>query len=253
MVKNVFDQQVLRSFLKKEKLATLEELKQALGGSGTMTVFRKLKALGYQTSYSHRGQYYTLTDIPRFDEQGLWCWRAVWFSRYGNSLATTRRFVEGSDAGLSASELESLLHIEVKQPLLQLYRQRRIEREKIGGAYVYFSRGLDAQRRQRLCREDRQAAWEMVESPVAAGVPPELKAAIILLFSLLDEQQRRLYAGLEAHKLGHGGDRQIAEFLGLDMHTVARGRRELFGEQVQRQRVRKRGGGRKPTEKKRPK
>ena len=74
---------------------------------------------------------------------------------------------------------------------------------------------------------------------------------MILFFSLLDEQQRRLYAGLEAHKIGYGGDRKIAEFLGVDTHTVARGRRELFGEQVQRGRVRKQGGGRKPAEKKR--
>ena len=150
MARGSFDQQAVRSFLQKEKIATLEELKQALGSSGTMTVFRKLKALGYQTSYSHRGKYYTLTEIPRFDEQGLWCCRAVWFSGYGNLLATTQRFVEGADAGLSARELESLLHIEVKQPLLQLYRQRRIEREKMGGVYVYFSRGLGEQRRQRL-------------------------------------------------------------------------------------------------------
>ena len=61
MARGSFDQQTVRSFLQKEKIATLEELKQALGSSGTMTVFRKLKALGYQTSYSHRGKYYTLT------------------------------------------------------------------------------------------------------------------------------------------------------------------------------------------------
>src|SRR6266481_970445 len=40
--------------------------------------------------------------------------------------------------------------------------------------------------------------------------PDELKAAILLFYSLLDEQQRRLYAGLESFKLGHGGDRQLA-------------------------------------------
>src|SRR5207249_10033445 len=39
----------------------------ALGTSATMTVFRKLKALGYRTSYSHRGKYYTLSGILRFD------------------------------------------------------------------------------------------------------------------------------------------------------------------------------------------
>ncbi len=36
--------------------------------------------------------------------------------------------------------------------------------------------------------------------------PNELKAAIVLFYSLLDEQQRRLYAGLESLRLGHGGD-----------------------------------------------
>jgi len=45
----------------------------------------------------------------------------------------------------------------------------------------------------------------------------------------------------------------MAEFLGVDVHTVARGRRELFGEQVHRERVRKEGGGRKAAEKKRRK
>jgi hypothetical protein len=30
--------------------------------------------------------------------------------------------------------------------------------------------------------------------------------AIVVFYSLLDERQRRLYAGLEATKIGHGGD-----------------------------------------------
>ena len=107
-------------------------------------------------------------------------------------------------------------------------------------------------RQQGLQRENRYARFDISNSIVAAD-SQELKAAIILFFSLLDEQQRRLYAGLEAHKLGHGGGHKIAEFLGLDVHTVARGRQELFGEQSQRQRVRKKGGGRRPAEKKRPK
>jgi hypothetical protein len=84
-------------------------------------------------------------------------------------------------------------------------------------------------------------------------LPDEIKAAIILLFSMLDEKRRRLYAGLEAAKLGHGGDRMIAELLGLDAHTVAKGRRELFENSVDRSRIRKEGCGRKTVEKKRRK
>lgn len=74
---------------------------------------------------------------------------------------------------------------------------------------------------------------------------------MILFFSLLDEKQRRLYAGLEAVRLGYGGDRRVAELLGLDSHTVAKGRRELLSGEVDRVRVRRRGSGRKSVEKKR--
>ena len=87
----------------------------------------------------------------------------------------------------------------------------------------------------------------LVDSEV---MPDELKAAIILFFSLLDEQQRRIYAGLESLKLGHGGDQRIAQLLGLDRGTVAKGRDELLARDIELERLRKPGAGRKPLEKK---
>ena len=45
----------------------------------------------------------------------------------------------------------------------------------------------------------------------------------------------------------------MAELLGLDVASVARGRHELLTGEVLRNRVRREGGGRKPVEKKRPK
>ncbi len=82
-------------------------------------------------------------------------------------------------------------------------------------------------------------------------VQDEVKAALLLFISLLDERQRRLYAGLEALKIGSGGDRQIAELLGLHPKTVAKGRHELLEQDVEVERVRRPGGGRKSVEKKR--
>src|SRR4030042_6079203 len=99
-----FGEEVIGSLLQKQRIATLSELKQALGSCATMTVFRKLRALGYRTSYSHRGKYYTLAHIPQFDEQGLWCYQAVCFSRDGNLLATTQRFVEEANVGFAAKK-----------------------------------------------------------------------------------------------------------------------------------------------------
>lgn len=249
----VFDSQMLRSFLQQRKIATLPELKQALGSTATMTVFRKLKSLGYRTSYSHRGRYYTLLSIPQFDKRGLWSHRAVWFSHYGNLLDTARRFVEESETGFNAGELKALLNVEVKETLLELSRRRKIAREEMDGIYVYFSLEPSLRREQWLQRKSPPGAIEISDSPVDQGLSPELKAAIILFFSLLDEQQRRLYAGLEAHKIGYGGDRKIADFLGLEVHTVSRGRQELFDDNVRREGVRQKGGGRHAVEKKHPK
>ncbi len=46
---------------------------------------------------------------------------------------------------------------------------------------------------------------------------------------------------------------QPVVFSGMDPHTVAKGRRELLAQEVEVERVRKAGGGRKPVEKKAPK
>lgn len=250
MASTHFSTDTVQAFLQDERIATLEQLKEALGTTGTMTVFRKLTALGYLSSYSHRGKYYTLREIPEFDEQGLWGWHSIRFSRYGNLVETAWEFVAEADSGFTASELARILHIECKRALLKLHREGRVARARIGGVYVYLAKHKDPQRRQRVRRQE-QANMAEVMPPVVEVLSHELAAAIVLFVGLLDERRRRLYAGLESQKFGHGGDRKIADLLGLDVHTVARGRRELFSGDVDPERVRRKGGGRKAVEKKR--
>jgi len=239
----------LRKFLRLKKIATLPELKQALGTTVDTTVFRKLKELSYRSSYSHRGCYYTLAEIPQFDPHGLWSFQSVWFSRWGNLVSTVETLVNGAPRGYFANELQQILHVEVKDTLLQLVEQRRIARQQITGLFLYCSQDAASRRRQVLAR---QALSEIPGSASAEVSPEELKASLVLFSSLLDEQQRRLYAGLESLKFGRGGDQKLAELLQLDPHTVARGRKELLAQEVEWDRVRKSGAGRKPVEKKRP-
>ena len=85
---------------------------QALGTIVDTTVFRKLKELSYRSSYSHRGRYYTLAEIPQFDPQGLWSFQTVWFSRWGNLLTTLEVLVHGAPQGYFAHELQQVLHVE---------------------------------------------------------------------------------------------------------------------------------------------
>ena len=240
----------LREFLRLKKIATLPELKQALGTDIDTTVFRKLKELSYRSSYSHRGRYYTLAEIPQFDPHGLWSFQTVWFSRWGNLLTTLEALVNAAPQGYFANQLLPVLHVEVKDALLRLVEQHRIARQQITGLFLYCSQDAALRRRQVLAR---QALSDIPGSAAAEVSPEELKASLVLFSSLLDERQRRLYAGLESLKMGRGGDQKLAELLQLDPHTVARGRKQLLAQEVEWERVRKPGAGRKPVEKKRPK
>jgi len=243
----------LRSLLLRHRIATLGELKQALGTSVDITVFRKLKPLDYLTSYSHRGRYYTLREIAPFDDKGLWSQADVWFARFGTLLATAEAFINRSPRGYFADELARALHVAVQDALHQLAQQDRVSRQIVSGRYLYTAVDRTLQRGQLLTRRAVESVPTVLDASALDASPEELKAAILLFYSLLDEQQRRLYAGLESLKLGRGGDRQLADFLDLDPHTVARGRQQLLAQDVAVDRARRTGGGRKPVEKKRPK
>lgn len=248
-----FHPDAIRSLLLRNKIATLDELKQALGTAVDITVFRKLKPLGYLTSYSHRGRFYTLREIARFDETGLWSKAEVRFSRFGTLLATAEGFINRSPRGYFADELALAFHVEVQDALHQLTQQGRLARQIIAGRYLYTAIDKSVQRRQLVTRRSVDVLPTVPDASVMDVSPDEAKASILLFYSLLDEQQRRLYAGLESLKLGRGGDRQLANLLGLDPHTVARGRQQLLAQDVEAGRARKAGAGRKPVEKKRRK
>ena len=242
----------LAKLLKKRKIAAMAELKQALGTDADATVFRKLKLISARSSYSHRGRYYTLDNIAEFDEWGLWTVRDVHFSKYGTLLNTAQTLVERSPDGFLASELEILLQVSLKDALRQLTQNGRLTRGRRGGRYLYCAADPAIQSRQLRTRRQAEEAGEWVGQPVGEGIlPDELRAAILLFYRLLDEQQRRLYAGLEALKWGHGGDRKVARLVGLDVGTVAKGRQQLLQGEVLRDRIRQPGAGHPAVEKKR--
>ena len=247
-----FQAETLDEYFQRHPVATLEQLQAALGAPSERTVFRKLDALEYLSSYSDRGKFYTLQSIAAFDEEGLWSWRAIWFSCFGNLLDTAEAFVDRSGGGYTAAELSASLHVECKHALVELVRRERLERERIEHCYVYFSVQADQHRRQRRERMGHRVSMSLLLSNPDLAVE-EAKAAVALFLATLDERQCRLYAGLESLKIGHGGDEHIAALFGLDRHTVARGREELLSNSELPTGVRQSGGGRPSVEKKRPK
>jgi len=215
----------------------MDELKQNFETTGERTLFRRLKQLAYCTSYTHGGRYFALDEVARFNDDGLWCCRSVWFSEHGTLHSTLETWVTESENGFFAHELEQALHASVRETLLRLVKGGKLVRERMAGRYLYYA--VDSAQRKRQCLARRAELASTEEEP-----SDELKAAILIFFALLDEQQRRLFAGLESMRRGRGGDSFVAELVGVNAHTVAKGRKQLLERDIEMGRIRAAGGGR---------
>jgi len=129
----------LERLFERRPVADLAQLADALGTRSRMSVFRRLSAVGYVSSYSHTGRYYTLASVPDFDADGLWRYESIGFSRVGTLKATVRRLVEGSDAGRTQRELQARLGVRVHSPLFELVESEELGREPIDDEYVYVA------------------------------------------------------------------------------------------------------------------
>jgi hypothetical protein len=129
----------LQKLFRTRPVARLNDLRQALKRQSRTTILHALRAVGYLTSYSHAGRYYTLERIPQFDPKGLWRYRQIGFSSQGTLRATLIQLVETSPAGQTHTELQDLLHLRVHDTLRLLVRARELKRKPFQDTYVYLS------------------------------------------------------------------------------------------------------------------
>lgn len=130
--------QLLHRRFIRHPIAKLSELCRTLRVSGR-TVFRLLNKVGYHSSYSHAGRFYTLTGIPRFGECGLWFYKGVGFSIHGTLRRTVIFLVEHAPTGHTHRELEAILSLRVHDTLRALVNEKRIARCEVDAVYVYVS------------------------------------------------------------------------------------------------------------------
>jgi len=237
--------QTLEALFDKEKILTLDAMKKALGTTAKMTVFRKLKSLSYRASYSHAGKYYTLNEMAQYDQHGLWNYRQVCFSKHGSLLNTVEALVRASEVGYFAHELQELVHVRVHTPLLKLTASGHLRRESLAPGYLYLA--------PPAWKSQLKARKQILEAAASGDKPSaDIQQMLRTFLATLNEKQRRLYAGFESIKLGHGGDIVISRQTGMNVKTIARGRRELTCQRITIDRVRQVGGGAKALEKKAP-
>jgi hypothetical protein len=126
--------------LRRKRIATMKALREELAVSH-MTVVRALTKYGYHSSVNHNASFYTLHDIPRFDEDGLWA------------------LTKNAPAGLTVLELEQRVKTKVGNLLSRLCQQNELSRCFAGRQAVYLA--ADNKRQQ---RQQRRRAQERQES-----------------------------------------------------------------------------------------
>jgi len=152
---------------RRRKVMKLEEVAE-LVQSSIHTARRRLKQWQAHTSYNQNGRYYTLPDVPEFDADGLWHWRGIFFSRYGNLKQTVVELIRHSSAGLDAGEMKSLLGLDPRSFLSSFADHPQIKREKSQGRFVYYCADRSVysgqhQRRSVLSAQGRQpTAFEAI-------------------------------------------------------------------------------------------
>ena len=237
----------LEVVFRQQKVLSMAEVKEVAGTHSRMTAFRRLKALPYRSSYSHRGMFYTLADIPAYDPYGVWVFKGVCFSCHGTLLRAVEALVDRAATGCTAAELEAWLHVRVQNSVKELVDRGRLIRRPMGPEYVYVLPGKTV---VQWAARKRAVAMLGGRIPLRWGAAPEAIAEHLTPFlSALDERQRRLYLGFESLKIGWGGDVAVASLAGVNVKTVARGRQELASHAVTPERVRAAGGGRPPLKK----
>lgn len=153
-------------------IVDLATLFAALETKSRMSVFRRLSAIGYLSSYTHAGRFYTLGDLPAFDRDGLWCHQGVCFSRDGSLKSTVAHRVEKAEAGNTQHELQVRLRVRVHNTLLDLVQEKRIGREPWAGQFLYVSADAARAAAQLALRrtQPESASGPAVEAPAFAVI-----------------------------------------------------------------------------------
>lgn len=149
-----------------------------------MTVFRGLKRYGYFTSYNCNSGYYTLRDIPPFDQRGLWQHGPARFSRHGTIAQTVLAWVEESERGLGLGELKERLGVDVHCHTSGLVRAGRLARVRDGRRVVYVSAALvRGARQEALLREEARqpAAASRLALPEGVTTPALLRLLVEMI------------------------------------------------------------------------
>jgi hypothetical protein len=184
----------------RRKIMTLEEVAEFIRSS-IHTARRRLKQWRATNSYNHNGRYYTLPDVPEFDGNGLWRWREVFFSQYGNLKQTVIALVQRSPAGLDVGEMRFLLGLDPRSFLSAFANDPQLRREKTQGRFVYYGADEAVYNRQWECRGMLKASGRQPTPSEAIAVLVEKIKHPNLSYEALSRRLRKQKVLLETETI----------------------------------------------------
>ena len=116
----------------------------------SITLRRDIKALSGITSFTHRGEYVTLVDIPVYDKFGIWFYKNIGFTKFNNSLDLIVSIINNAENGITKDEIEELLKIKISKQIQILLSQKRLHRIKFGAKYRYLSEELAKDKKRQI-------------------------------------------------------------------------------------------------------
>src|SRR3989304_47075 len=95
----------LKELFKRYIAMDMEDLLRKTGSSRT-TILRRLKDIGYLTSYNHNGKYFALPEFLNFDDSGLFEHKGIYFFKKGGLQELIIHQINSSEKGYNAHELK---------------------------------------------------------------------------------------------------------------------------------------------------
>jgi len=201
---------------RRQKIITIDQLVKLLTCS-VITARRRLKKWQTYTSINKNGRYYTLPQIPVFDENDLWWYQTVLFSKHGNLTQTIVELIRTSRKGLSAVEIAGIVDLAPNSSFLSRIKDvPGIRREKHQGRFVYLSDRPEIYNRQKH-------RW--VFSRSIADFPTDAQAIIILVERIkhpgIGIEQLAGEVAKQDGRIDPGAVRRLLQFHGLLKKTAA--------------------------------
>lgn len=141
--------ETIERIIRKNQIKSFETIVGKVDCS-SITLRRDIKIIGGITSFTHRGKYITLADIPVFDENGIWFCEKVGFTKFKSSLDLIVSIINNTKAGITREEIEEILRIRISKQIQILLKQNRLHRVKLGAKYFYLSEELAKNKKRKM-------------------------------------------------------------------------------------------------------